>query len=128
MFQYPNGWFKPILDIYVSIAFQWYKKLFNLLGFDPYNFSSKIWKSTRTLTPQMGVALGVWRFIFSHSPTLPGIRCVSRASILSHSLASPYFDREPKVMVETLIVPIKLTFEGKVKLQSTIGFSILSYT
>jgi hypothetical protein len=32
-----NGSCKPILDIYVSIAFQWYKELFNTLGFDPCN-------------------------------------------------------------------------------------------
>jgi hypothetical protein len=37
-----NGWCKPVLDIYVSIAFQWYKKFFNAMSFDPYNCSLKI--------------------------------------------------------------------------------------
>jgi hypothetical protein len=38
----PNGSYKLILDIYVSIAFQWYKKLFNSMGFYPCNRSLKI--------------------------------------------------------------------------------------
>jgi hypothetical protein len=41
-FRCPNGLCKPILDIYVLKAFQWYKKLFNPLGFDPCNCSLKI--------------------------------------------------------------------------------------
>jgi len=60
-FRCANGWCEPILHIYVPKDFQWYKKLFNPLGFDPYNQSLNIWKSTRTLTPKMGVPLRVWR-------------------------------------------------------------------
>jgi hypothetical protein len=41
-FRCPNGWCKPILDIYVFIAFRWYNELFNPLGFDPYNRSLNI--------------------------------------------------------------------------------------
>jgi hypothetical protein len=37
-----NGWCKPILDIYVFIAFQWYNELLNPLGFDPHNRSLNI--------------------------------------------------------------------------------------
>jgi hypothetical protein len=37
-----NGSWKIILNIYVSISFQWYKELFNLLGFDPFNRSLNI--------------------------------------------------------------------------------------
>jgi hypothetical protein len=37
-----NGSCKPILDIYVSINFQWYKKILNPLSFDPYNHFLKI--------------------------------------------------------------------------------------
>ncbi len=66
-FRCPNGSCEPILDIYVSIAFQWYKELFNAMGFDPYNCDMKIRESTRTLTPKVGVPLGVWRSIPSHS-------------------------------------------------------------
>jgi hypothetical protein len=48
-----NGSREPILDIYASIAFQWYKELFNLMGFDPCNRPLNIWKSTGILTPKM---------------------------------------------------------------------------
>ncbi len=44
-FRRPNGHYEPILDIYVSIAFQWYKKLFEGMGFDPWNHTLKIKKS-----------------------------------------------------------------------------------
>jgi len=57
----PNGSCKPILDIYIPRAFQWYKKIYNLIVFDPWNYSLK-----------MGVHSGMWRFIPLHSPTLPG--------------------------------------------------------
>jgi hypothetical protein len=61
---------KPILDTYIS--FQWYKKLFNLLGFNPCNRSPNIRESIRTPTPKVEVPLGVWRFIPSHFLSLPG--------------------------------------------------------
>jgi len=100
-FRCPNGWCEPILDIYISIHFQWYKELFNLMGFDPYNHSLKIRESIEIPTPQVGVTLGVWGFILSHSPALLGVRCVSRASLLSRTLVSPYLGREPKARVAT---------------------------
>jgi len=34
-FKYSNGTCEPISDIYVPIAFQWYKELFNPMSFDP---------------------------------------------------------------------------------------------
>jgi len=43
----PNGSCEPILDSYVSIVFQWYKELFNPLGFDPCDHSLKILKVHR---------------------------------------------------------------------------------
>jgi len=67
-----NGSCKPILDMYVPRAFQWYKELLNPMGFDPCNCSLKIQESTKTLTPKVGVHLGVWGFIPSHSLALPG--------------------------------------------------------
>jgi hypothetical protein len=67
----PNGSCKPILDIYIPRAFQWYKKLFNPLIFDPYNCSLKIRESIETPTPKIEAPLGVWRFIPLHFPTLP---------------------------------------------------------
>ncbi len=69
-FKCPNGSCEPTLDIYVPKDFQWYKELPNLMGFDPYNCSLKIWKSIGTPTPKMGAHLGVWVFIFTLSYTL----------------------------------------------------------
>ncbi len=37
-----NARCKPFSDMYVSIAFQWYKELFKIMGFDPYNHILKI--------------------------------------------------------------------------------------
>jgi hypothetical protein len=70
-FRCPNGSCEPILYIYISISFQWYKKLFNPMGFDPYICPLKIQKSIGTPIPKMGIHLGVWRFIPSHSFALP---------------------------------------------------------
>jgi hypothetical protein len=42
------------------------------MSFDPYNRSLKIRKSIGTPTPKVGVPLGVWGFIPSHSFTLLG--------------------------------------------------------
>jgi hypothetical protein len=51
--------------------FQWYKKLFNIMNFDPYNHILKIRESIGTPTPNVEDHLGVWGFIPSHFPTLP---------------------------------------------------------
>jgi hypothetical protein len=69
-FKCPNGSCKPIFDIQVPRAFQWYKELLNQMGFDPYNRCLKIQESIETPTPEMGVHLGVWGFIPSLSYTL----------------------------------------------------------
>jgi hypothetical protein len=71
-FKCPNGSCEPILDIFVSRAFQSYKELFNPMGFDSYNCYLKIQKSIKTPTPKVGVHLGMWGLILSHSPTLLG--------------------------------------------------------
>jgi hypothetical protein len=71
-FKCPNGSCKLILNIYGTRDFQWYKELFNPMGFDPWNFSLKIWEFIGTPTPKVGAHLGVWGFIPSHSPTLMG--------------------------------------------------------
>jgi hypothetical protein len=66
----PNGSWKPILDIYTPISFQWYKELLKARGFDLCNCSLKFWESTETPTLKMGVHLEVWVFILtlSHTP------------------------------------------------------------
>jgi len=67
----PNESCEPVLDIYVPRDFQWYKKLFNSMGFDPCNHFLKVQESIKTPTPKVGTQLGVWGFIPSHCPTLP---------------------------------------------------------
>jgi hypothetical protein len=66
----PNGSCELILDIYTSIYFQWYKKLFNARCFDLCDYSLKVQESTRTPTPQNGSSLGsasLHPHILSHS-------------------------------------------------------------
>jgi hypothetical protein len=72
-FKYSNGSCEPILDIFVLSVFQWYKELFNPMNFDPCNFLLKIWKSIETPIPKVGAHLGMWGFIHSDFPTLPGL-------------------------------------------------------
>jgi hypothetical protein len=71
-FKYPNGSCKPILNIYIPRAFQWYMELFNPMSFDPCNCPLKNRKSIGTPTSKVGAHLGVWGFIPSHFSTLPG--------------------------------------------------------
>jgi hypothetical protein len=68
----PNESWKPILNIYVLRAFQWYKELFNPMSFDLWNLSLKIRESISTPTAKVRVHLGVWGFIPSHFFALPG--------------------------------------------------------
>jgi hypothetical protein len=63
----PNGSWKPILDMYVSISFQWYKELSKLMSFDPYNHALKIWKSIWDFNTQHGSSFESMRV---HSLTL----------------------------------------------------------
>jgi len=101
-FRCSNGWCKPILNIYVSIAFQWYKKLFNLMGFDPCIRFLKIRESIGTPTPKMGVHVGVWRFIPSHFFALAGTWNVTFGfPFWLAPLQAPCFGREPKARVAT---------------------------
>jgi hypothetical protein len=72
-FRNSNEQCEPILDIYDSRAFHWYKERHKPLRFDPSNRSLKFRESTGTPSPKAGVALGVWGFIPSHFPTLPGV-------------------------------------------------------
>ncbi len=58
-FRCPNEQCEPILDIYVSRAFQQYQERNNPLRFGPSTRTLKFQESTRTPSPKMGVALGV---------------------------------------------------------------------
>jgi hypothetical protein len=51
-FNYPNGSCKPILDIYVPITFEWYKELFNPMGFDPCNCTLRFESPSRFQFPK----------------------------------------------------------------------------
>jgi len=41
------------------------------MGFDSCNYFLKNWESIKTPTPKVGTHLGLWKFIPSHSLTLP---------------------------------------------------------
>ncbi len=66
-FRCPNGSCETILYIYVSIFFQWYKKLFKPMGFDLCNRTLKICKSIWDSNFHNGSSLGSVRV---HSLTL----------------------------------------------------------
>ncbi len=68
-FKCSNGSYEPILNIYVSRTFQWYKERFHPLSFVPWNLI--FWKFGTPIF-KMRVHLRVWGFIRSHSSTLPG--------------------------------------------------------
>ncbi len=81
----PNESCEPTLNICIPRAFQWYKECFNPMGFDPCNHYMKIWESIGTPTPKVGVHLGMWRFIPSHSCTPRSMKCDPQA----HSWLTP---------------------------------------
>jgi hypothetical protein len=81
---------EPILDIFISRAFQWYKERHKPLIFDPLNFSLKFWESTEIPSPKVGVALGVWGFTPSHFPTHPGVCDVTPGLPLSPHPCNPF--------------------------------------
>jgi hypothetical protein len=66
-FKCSNEQYEPILDIFVKITFQWYKKLFKLMGFDPCNCALKIQESIWDFNSHNGSSLGSVRV---HSLTL----------------------------------------------------------
>ncbi len=101
-FKCSNGSYDPILNIYVPRSFQWYKELFNSMGFDLYNHFMKIWESIRTSTPQSGNSLGnvgVHPLTLSHTPG--SMKCDSLPSHVAYTFASPCLGCEPKVKVTT---------------------------
>jgi hypothetical protein len=93
-FKCPNGSCKPISNIYVPRAFQWYKKVFNLLSFDPVIVLWRFWSPPGLQTPKVEAPLGVWGFIPPHFPSIPGL-------LLACNLASPCLGHEPKARVAT---------------------------
>jgi hypothetical protein len=100
-FKYPNGCCEPILDIYVSRFFQWYKFFFNPMSFGPCNCLLKIRKSIGTPTPKMGVhwkCEGSFPQTFLHSWEH---EVWLLSSLLACTFASFCLGREPKARVTT---------------------------
>jgi hypothetical protein len=101
-FKCSNGSCKPILNIYLLKPFQWYKKFFNLMSFDPCYCLLKTRGSIGTSTPKVGVHLRMWRVhSFTLSYTFRNMKCDSQVSFLACTFASLYVGREPKVRVVT---------------------------
>jgi hypothetical protein len=75
----PNEQCEPILDIYASRAFYWYKERHNPLRFDPCNRFLKFRESTGTPSPKVGVCLGSVRV---HSLTLSNTLSHSREYVM----------------------------------------------
>jgi hypothetical protein len=101
-FKCPNESCEPILDIYILRTFQWYKELFNPMGFDFCNHSLKIQESIKAPTSKVGVHLRMWGFIPSHSLRLSRAWDVTLGlPLLAHTLISPCLGRKPKVKVTT---------------------------
>ncbi len=96
-----NGSYEPILDIYVPRAFQWYKELFNPIGW-PLRSLSEGSRVHRDSNSQSGSSLGSMRvhsFTFSYTPE--SMRCDFWASFLACTLTNPYFSCKPKFKVTT---------------------------
>jgi len=89
-FRCSNEQCEPILDIYVLRAFQWYKKHYEPLIFDPWNCSLKFQKSSGTPSPKVGVALGVWGFTPSHFPALSRVCDVTPGLPLGSHTCNPF--------------------------------------
>jgi hypothetical protein len=104
--KYSNGSCEPILNIYISRTFQWYKEMFNPMSFDLPNHFLKIRDSIGTLTPKMGVHLGVCGFIPSHSFAFWECKCDSRVAFSTHTFPCPCLGCKPKdrVMVVVLLL------------------------
>ncbi len=101
-FRCPNGSCKPILDIYVLISFQWYKKLFEPMCFDPCNCALKIQESIWDSNSHNGSSLGSVRV---HSLTFFSTPKSSRCdfcSLLARNFASPCLGCKPKARVATI--------------------------
>jgi hypothetical protein len=116
-FRCPNEQCEPILVIYVSKAFQWYKERNKTLSFDPWNRSLKFRKSTGTLSPKVGVALGVWGFTPSHFLTLLGVCDVTPGLPLGPQPCCPFaLVASPRLGLRQLCFRLHLNqrFAGKV--------------
>jgi hypothetical protein len=99
-FKYSNGSCEPILNIYISRIFQWYKELFNPMSFDPLKLLSEDSRIHQDFNSPSGNPLGnVWVHSLTLSYTLGSMKCDSQASFLACTFASLCFGCEPKAKV-----------------------------
>ncbi len=83
-FKYWNGSCEPILRIYVSRAFQWFKKIFNPISFGPWNTFLKTWNSIGIPTPKMWES--IWKFMGSFIHILESANVIP----MLHSWPTPF--------------------------------------
>jgi hypothetical protein len=107
-FKRPNGQCEPILYIYTSIVFQWYKEHFEARSFDPSNCA-------KDSGIHSGVQLPTWEFTWECEGSFPHTLCIpksmwsdSQVSFLACNLATPCFGREPKARVATINMHINM--------------------
>ncbi len=118
-FRRSNEQCEPILDIYDSRAFHWYKDRHKPLRFYPSNRSLKFRESTGTPSPKAGVALGVWGFTPSHFPTLPGVPDVTPGLPFGPHPYNPF----------ALVASPKLGLRQSLRIYFiTLGYVTLSFT
>jgi len=90
-FKFSNGSCKPILDIFVSKSFHWYKERFNPMSFDSSNRSLNIWQYGKDSNSQSGSPLGsVWAHSCTPSYTPVSMKCDSRVSFSVRTFVNPY--------------------------------------
>jgi hypothetical protein len=105
-FKCPNEQCEPILDIYTSIYFQWYKYLFKAMGFDPCDCTLKIRESFWDSNLQHGSSLGSVKV---HALTLFALSKACEVTPGSPSWPAtlqPFcLGREPKARVAIMVLP-----------------------
>jgi hypothetical protein len=110
-FRCPNRRCEPILDIYVSITFQWYKEFFKAMGFDYYNHVLKIWESIWDSNSYNGSSFRSVR-VPSHSLTLFALlrACdVTPGSFSWPATLEPLTSRKPKASFTKKLLPLNET-------------------
>jgi hypothetical protein len=85
-FKYSNGSCKPILNIYISRPFQWYKELFNPMNFDPCNC---LWKFENPSRLQFPKWEPTWECMGSFLHTFPTFMGTWNVTPRLHSWPAP---------------------------------------
>ncbi len=99
----PNESCEPILDIYVSITFQWYKEVLNPLSFWPLQLLFEHLEVHQDSNSQRGSSLGSVRvYSLTHSYTLGSMWHDYWVSLFAHNLATFCLGHEPKARVATM--------------------------